>query len=164
MAKDKLGPWDAAAFDTLERWDPAWCAIVDKMTNSPWSGVLDHKTVELISVAINAACTNLNPDGTRRHVRNALAAGATRDELLQVLKMASLMAIHSCSLGAPILLEEAQAASVTPTGIPTRSQLPPVTRCGPRASGTTLGIHFLNLIPFGPTSSWRPESLYMEMA
>lgn len=114
MAKDKLGPWDAAAFDTLERWDPAWCAIVDKMTNSPWSGVLDHKTVELISVAINAACTNLNPDGTRRHVRNALAAGATRDELLQVLKMASLMAIHSCSLGAPILLEEAQAASVTP--------------------------------------------------
>jgi alkylhydroperoxidase/carboxymuconolactone decarboxylase family protein YurZ len=69
---------------------------------------------ELISLAINAACTNLNPDGTRRHIRAALEAGATRDEILFVLKAGSVMAIHSCSLGAPILLEEAQAAGVTP--------------------------------------------------
>jgi alkylhydroperoxidase/carboxymuconolactone decarboxylase family protein YurZ len=32
-----------------------------------------------------------------------------------VLKMASLLAIHSCSLGAPILLEEAKAAGVPAT-------------------------------------------------
>src|SRR5271156_6850406 len=96
MAKDKLGPWDATAFDTLERWDPAWCAIVDKMTNNPWAGALDHKTVELISVAINAACTNLNPDGTRRHIRRALDAGATREEILFALKAGALMSIHSC--------------------------------------------------------------------
>ncbi len=69
--------------------------------------------MELVSVAVNAACTNLNPDGTRRHIRQALDAGATRDEILQVLKMASLMAIHSCSLGAPILLEEARAAGLS---------------------------------------------------
>jgi alkylhydroperoxidase/carboxymuconolactone decarboxylase family protein YurZ len=115
MVEDKSGPWDAAAFDTLEQSDPAWCAIVDKMTNNPWAAALDRKTVELISVAINAACTNLNPDGTRRHIRRALDAGATREEVVQVLKMASLLSIHSCSLGAPILLEEARAAGVTPT-------------------------------------------------
>jgi alkylhydroperoxidase/carboxymuconolactone decarboxylase family protein YurZ len=63
--------------------------------------------IELIGVALNAACTNLNPEGTRRHIRAALAAEATRDEILMVLKMASLLAIHSCSLGAPMLLEEA---------------------------------------------------------
>ncbi|MFY9710348.1 MAG: carboxymuconolactone decarboxylase family protein [Candidatus Cybelea sp.] len=112
MTHDKPGPWDATAFETLEAWDPAWCATVDKMTSNPSTGALDRKTVELIGVAINAACTNLNPDGTRRHIRKALAAGATRDEILQVLKMASLMAIHSCSLGAPVLLEEAQAAGL----------------------------------------------------
>ncbi len=112
---DKVGPWDAAALDRLEQWDPTWCAAVDKMTSNPWTGALDRKTAELISVAINAACTNLNLDGTRRHVRKALAAGATRDEILQVLKMASLLAIHTCSLGAPILLEEAQAAGLKPT-------------------------------------------------
>jgi alkylhydroperoxidase/carboxymuconolactone decarboxylase family protein YurZ len=54
------------------------------------------------------------PDGTRRHVRAALEAGASCEEILLVLKAASLMAIHSCSLGAPILLEEAKAAGAMP--------------------------------------------------
>ena len=115
MTTDEAGPWDAATFDTLKRWDPPWAALAQKMTDNPWAGALDRKTVELISVAINAACTNLNPEGTRRHVRRALAAGAMRDEILQVLKMASVMALHSCSLGAPILLEEARTAGVSPT-------------------------------------------------
>jgi len=30
-------------------------------------------------------------DGTRRHIRGALDAGATRDEILMILKMASVM-------------------------------------------------------------------------
>ncbi|GAU85939.1 hypothetical protein BIWAKO_05887 [Bosea sp. BIWAKO-01] len=85
------------------------------MATNPWrSGVLPRKTVELIGVALNAACTNLNPEGTRRHIRAALAAGASRDEILTVVKMASLLSIHSCSLGAPILLEEAGNAGVKP--------------------------------------------------
>jgi len=89
------------------------------MTMNPWiSGILPRKFVELVGVALNAACTNLNADGTRRHIRAALEAGATRAEILFVLKAASLMAIHSCSLGAPILLEEAQAAGVKPAPRP----------------------------------------------
>ena len=70
--------------------------------------MLPRKLVELIGVAVNAACTNLNPEGTRRHIRNVLKAGATKEEILFVLKCASVMSIHSCSLGAPILLEEAR--------------------------------------------------------
>src|SRR5215510_7918329 len=102
-----MGPWDAAV-STLREWDPQWAEACVKMSTNPWSsGVLPRKLVELIGIAINAACTNLNPSGTRRHIRAALAAGATRDEVLMVPKMASVMAIHSCSLGAPILLEEA---------------------------------------------------------
>ena len=113
MTIDETGPWDAAAFDTLRRWEPAWSAAVEKVTNDPWTGTLDRKTVELICVAINAACTNLSEDGTRRHIRKALEAGATRHELVTVLKMASFLSIHTCSLGAPILLEEAKVAGVT---------------------------------------------------
>lgn len=64
---------------------------------------------ELIAVAINVACTNLNPQGSRRHIRAALDAGATSEEILTVIKMATVMSIHSCSLGAPILLEETAA-------------------------------------------------------
>jgi alkylhydroperoxidase/carboxymuconolactone decarboxylase family protein YurZ len=86
------------------------------MTTNPWQhSVLPRKTVELIGIALNAACTNLDPDGTRRHIRGALRAGASRDEILTVLKMASLLSIHSCSLGAPILIEEAKAVGMEPT-------------------------------------------------
>ena len=108
----ETGPFDAA-IDQLRAWDPAWAAVVEKTAGDPWrSGVLAPKFVELVSLAVNVACTNLNADGTRRHVRRALDAGATRDEILFVFKCATAMAIHSCSLGAPILLEEAKAAGV----------------------------------------------------
>jgi alkylhydroperoxidase/carboxymuconolactone decarboxylase family protein YurZ len=111
---NETGPWDSA-LDTLRQWDPEWVERAVKMTTNPWtSGVLSRKLVELISVALNVSCTNLNVDGTRRHIRAALEEGATRDEILWVLKAGSVMAIHSCSLGAPILLEEAKAAGVQP--------------------------------------------------
>lgn len=108
----ETGPWDAALAQ-LSLWDPTWAATCVKMSTNPWAGgILPRKFVELVSVGLNAACTNLNPDGVRRHIRAALAVGATREEILFVLKCAAVMAIHSCSLGAPILLEEAKAAGV----------------------------------------------------
>ena len=110
---NETGPWDAAV-EQLRDWDPTWAETCVKMSTNPWtSGVLPRKTLELIGVALNAACTNLNPDGTRRHIRAALEAGASREEILMALKAAFGPAIHSCSLGAPILLEEAKAAGVT---------------------------------------------------
>jgi alkylhydroperoxidase/carboxymuconolactone decarboxylase family protein YurZ len=109
------GPWDAVVLQ-LREWDPDWAAACEKMTTNPWTGgVLPRKLVELISLAVNSACTNLNPDGARRHIRGALDAGASREEIVAILKMASLLSIHTCSLGAPILLEEAKLAGVQPT-------------------------------------------------
>ena len=113
-----MGPWDPAV-DTLRGWDPKWAETCVKMTMNPWtSGVLSRRFVELVGVGLNAACTNLNPAGTRRHIRAALEAGATRDEILFVLKCASVMSVHSCSLGAPILLEEATGAGKQPAPKP----------------------------------------------
>jgi alkylhydroperoxidase/carboxymuconolactone decarboxylase family protein YurZ len=112
------GPWDSA-LALLREWEPAWAETCVTMTTNPWTtGVLSRKFIELVGVGLNAACTNLNPDGTRRHIRAALAAGATRQEILFVLKCASVMSIHSCSLGAPILIEEAKAAGKQPTSKP----------------------------------------------
>jgi alkylhydroperoxidase/carboxymuconolactone decarboxylase family protein YurZ len=114
----ETGPWDDALAE-LREWDPAWAETCARMTTNPWrGGVLSRKLVELIGVAVNAACTNLNPEGTRRHIRRALDAGATKEEILFVLKCASVMSIHSCSLGAPILLEEAKAAGKQPSPKP----------------------------------------------
>jgi alkylhydroperoxidase/carboxymuconolactone decarboxylase family protein YurZ len=111
----EAGPWESALAQ-LSEWDPTRAHACLKMSTNPWtSGVLPLKLVELISILLNAACTNLNSEGTRRHIRAALEAGATREEILWVLKSAALAAIHSCSLGAPILLEEAKATGAKPS-------------------------------------------------
>jgi alkylhydroperoxidase/carboxymuconolactone decarboxylase family protein YurZ len=104
-----------SALDKLREWDADWAEKFTKMATNPWTnGVLPVKLIELICIALNSACTNLQPEATRRHIRAALAAGATREEILLVLKCSCLLAIHSCSLGAPILLEEAKAAGAKP--------------------------------------------------
>jgi alkylhydroperoxidase/carboxymuconolactone decarboxylase family protein YurZ len=106
----QMGPWDPS-LSKLREWDPEWADQCFRMTTNPWTnGILPVKTIELVCLAVNIACTNLNQEGTRRHIRGALNAGATREEILTVFKMGVLLGIHSCSLGAPILLEEAKAA------------------------------------------------------
>ncbi|MCP8939408.1 carboxymuconolactone decarboxylase family protein [Alsobacter sp. SYSU M60028] len=106
------GLW-GPALDILREWDPSWARSVEVQSLEPWrSGVLSRKLVELIGVGLNAACTNLNREGLQRHMRAALDAGATRGEILLVLKCAAVMAVHSCSLGSPLLLEEAKAAGI----------------------------------------------------
>lgn len=112
----ETGLWDEA-LDKLREWDSEWAETCVKMSTNPWTkGVLSRKLIELIGVVLNAACTNLNPEGTRRHIRAALEAGATREEIIFMLKCASVLSIHSCSLGAPILLEEAKEALVQLSG------------------------------------------------
>jgi alkylhydroperoxidase/carboxymuconolactone decarboxylase family protein YurZ len=127
MSNDTVesGPWNKGALVSLREWDPVWADQCLKMSTNPWTNsILPRKTVELVALVWCSACTNLNTEGTRRHIRGALDAGATRDEVLMVLKMASLLSIHTCSLAAPILLEEAKAAGVQPT--PKQSGATPV--------------------------------------
>lgn len=107
------GPWSALAYATLEELDPSWAGAARAMSTNPWvRGVLALRFVELVSVAICTACTNLDRAGVRTHIRAALAAGASRDEILTIIKMGTVMSIHSCSLGAPILIEEAGADAI----------------------------------------------------
>lgn len=109
-----IGPWNPDTLERLHEWDPQWTEICTGMTTNSWNnGILSRRLVELIGVALNAACTNLNAEGTRRHISAALEASASCDEVLMVLKCAAVMSIHSCSLGIPILLEEAKAAGMT---------------------------------------------------
>jgi alkylhydroperoxidase/carboxymuconolactone decarboxylase family protein YurZ len=110
----EAGLWDEASLAQLAQWDPGWADSAYAMSTNPWHGeVLSRRFAELVSVAVNVACTNLNRDGASRHIRAALAAGASRDEILTILKMGAVMAIHSCSLAAPILLEEAASAGLS---------------------------------------------------
>lgn len=69
-------------------------------------GPLPKKVKEFILIAINAATTHLYAPGTRRHIQNALRLGATRDELLEVIQLVTIMGIHSMNMALPILAEE----------------------------------------------------------
>jgi alkylhydroperoxidase/carboxymuconolactone decarboxylase family protein YurZ len=111
-------PW-GSSLDKLKEWDPKGAQLLLEVGTNPWtSGVLPRKEVELISLALHSACTSLDEAATRRHIRAALDAGATRDEILMALKCGFGLAVHSCSLGAPILLEEMKAAGVKSAGGP----------------------------------------------
>jgi len=77
------------------------------MATNPWrSGVLPRRLVELIELALDAACTNLNPEGTRRHIRGALKAGAAKEEGVNTLKLCVVQGVQACNLGVPILAAE----------------------------------------------------------
>lgn len=107
---EPLGPWTAEALASLRAIDPAFAEACHAVSTNPWAnGVLKPHFVELTAAAVALACTSLDRENARRHMRAALEAGASRDQLATLVKMATLLALHSCSLGAPILIEEAGA-------------------------------------------------------
>jgi alkylhydroperoxidase/carboxymuconolactone decarboxylase family protein YurZ len=69
-------------------------------------GILSAKEVELISIAFDASFTHMYSPGTRRHIKGALTAGATVEEIMEVLKLCVAQGVQACNLGVPILAEE----------------------------------------------------------
>ena len=90
--------------------DPTWTEKFMAMATAPMtSGVLDAKTIEFLAIAVDASCTHMYGPGVRRHIRKALELGATSEEITAVLQCVSVLGIHTMSLAAPILIEEAAA-------------------------------------------------------
>jgi alkylhydroperoxidase/carboxymuconolactone decarboxylase family protein YurZ len=106
MTTDREGLW-GSALDTLRCWDPEWAAACHAMSMGPWRArILDSRFLELVCVGLNASCTTQDGAAVRRHIRAALAAGATRDEILFVIKCATVVSVHALAVAAPIVVEE----------------------------------------------------------
>lgn len=72
----------------------------------PWrKNHLDAKTKEFIYIAVDAAATHLFSPGVRQHVKAALGAGATPQEIMEVLECTATLSIHAMNLGVPVLVE-----------------------------------------------------------
>jgi alkylhydroperoxidase/carboxymuconolactone decarboxylase family protein YurZ len=100
------GQWNPL-WDGLAELDPDWTEEYMRLATSSWrNGVLSPKVVELLCIAVDAACTHMYAPGVRRHIRAALELGVTAEEILEVLKLATVVGIHSCNVGVPILVEE----------------------------------------------------------
>ena len=63
------------------------------------SNVFKPKEVELLSVAFDASYTHMYAPGTRRHIKGALKAGATIEEIMEVLKLCVVQGVQACDLG-----------------------------------------------------------------
>lgn len=66
-------------------------------------GALPDKDAHLIALAAYAQCTQLNPQGVDRQIRAALAAGASSQEVLDVLRLITSMSIHAMVFALPII-------------------------------------------------------------
>ncbi len=103
------GNWNPS-WEPFARLDPAWTEKVIAVAIAPAvSGSLDTKTLELVRIALDASGPHLDAPELRRHMRRALQAGATKEEITAVLQLASLQGLHSLRFGAPILLDELAA-------------------------------------------------------
>src|SRR5262249_28510680 len=101
----------------MGQWNPGWDPFY--AVDPPWtdefmavgvgiytSGVMAAKDVELLSIALDASFTHMYAPGVRRHIKGAREAGATMEEIMEVLKLCVAQGVAACNLGVPILAEE----------------------------------------------------------
>lgn len=74
-------------------------------------GVFTSKEAELLSIAFDASITHMYAPGTRRHIKSALKAGASVEEIMEVLKLCVVQGAQAINLGVPILAEELARAA-----------------------------------------------------
>jgi alkylhydroperoxidase/carboxymuconolactone decarboxylase family protein YurZ len=104
--------WTELLEDFL-RLDADWLEAYVAYSTVSWKrGALSPKVKELIYTAIDCQTTHLYAPGTRFHIRNALNQGASRDEILEVLELVSVIGIHTLVMAMPILAEELSAADL----------------------------------------------------
>lgn len=86
-AQRSTGDWNPI-WDQLFDMDPDYLEAFVHFRSVPQTkGPLEQKYKELIFIAINAATTYLHAPGVRRHIPNALKAGATQAEILEVIQL-----------------------------------------------------------------------------
>ena len=99
------GTW-GETWETILRLDPDFMRAYLEFSAVPWrKNHLDRKTKEFMYIAVDAAATHLYAPGIRQHVRAALEAGATPQEVMEVLELTATLSIHAMNIGVPILVE-----------------------------------------------------------
>lgn len=78
------------------------------------ANVLSPMEIELLSIALDASVTHLYTPGIRRHIHQALAVGATPEQILTVLHLCVNQGVQSVNLAVPILEEELARRSKQP--------------------------------------------------
>ncbi|MGP9782967.1 carboxymuconolactone decarboxylase family protein [Glutamicibacter sp. AOP12-B1-11] len=95
------------SWDTVLAYSPEYFEAYLELSSIPWEqGPLDEFMKELIYIAIDVATTHLFVPGIRTHVKKAIEYGATPDQIVDVMTLASNIGIHTTLVGASTLAEE----------------------------------------------------------
>lgn len=101
------------SLDAMAAWSPEWTeSYMELVKDTQQNQILDPKLVALIRLNIAVTATHLYAPGVQRHIRAALNLGVSRAEILEVFKLASVVGIHACALGVPILEQELAHAGI----------------------------------------------------
>ncbi len=97
-------------WDEMLELDPELFAAYTEFSSIPWrQGTLSPKVKEFIYIAFDTAATHLYVKGLKLHIENALGYGATPQEILEIMEIASTLGIHAVTTGATILAQEVAA-------------------------------------------------------
>jgi alkylhydroperoxidase/carboxymuconolactone decarboxylase family protein YurZ len=107
---DRIGA--LVGIDAVRAGDPALADAYAALVAAPRQGPLEPVVQELIGLAAAAACSGIDSEAIRAHAAAALAAGATPDQLREVVQLASIQGIHTMIVGTPLVIEEAKAAGL----------------------------------------------------
>lgn len=92
---------------------PEFARAYASFAGYPWtSGHLSPKVRHLVGIALHATATHRHEAGVRLHCGGALDAGATSQEIVEVLQLASVLGVHACILGVPVLAELLGGAAI----------------------------------------------------
>jgi alkylhydroperoxidase/carboxymuconolactone decarboxylase family protein YurZ len=104
------GYWHSFWDEMLEL-DPELFAAYTAFSSVPWqTGTLEPKVKEFVYIAFDTAATHLYVKGLKLHIENAIGYGATAQEILEIMEIASVLGIHAVTSAVPILLEELDEA------------------------------------------------------
>ncbi|KAF2104235.1 hypothetical protein NA57DRAFT_62873 [Rhizodiscina lignyota] len=108
------GYWHTFWEDFLKL-DPEFFEAYMNFSSVPWvkdvngdgkgGGVLEPKVKELIYCAFDVAATHLYQPGLKLHMRNALRYGASPEEIMEVLEIATALSLHTEETAFPILAQ-----------------------------------------------------------
>lgn len=92
--------------ERLARLVPDYCDVLNSVSTETWTnGPLTLKERSLVCVGIDSMITHSYEPGLRRHIRNAIAEGASRGEVLEVIQLSGLLGLEGYLLGAQAIAE-----------------------------------------------------------
>jgi alkylhydroperoxidase/carboxymuconolactone decarboxylase family protein YurZ len=116
--QDLLGRF-SAALDAEQLRTPDFFQRLQSLTRVPTDrGALTELEQALIGIAVTGNPTSPYPGMLRSYAQKALAAGGTRDQILDALQLASVLGIHSLTVGIPAVADVLRSRGANPADQP----------------------------------------------